>query len=396
MNGIVIGLITAIAIGLLIVLIVLMWNHHRRQIKMEELRRSEERTPQMGRQRMDELHSREIEEEKEEGTSLAVVFSGREAAEEREARISEIEMENRRRSEERTSQMEMERRRMDLKVGQRVPSSERMDAVNFSITGPATAASGSTVELQFWANDSSQGEEVIKRARVIIGVDLMHRSEGPFEVERGAKLSVRVTIRGIDISPKHKVVQWLGVIGIASFVATVPKDSEVGPHAGVVSIRLNGAQFARLDFLFTVGERTAQPGPIPGQVSLHKNAFASYANEDRDQVIARVQGMEMALKSLKVFVDVVTLRAGEYWEGELQKHISNADVFYLFWCRHAKESKWVDMEWRFALRERGLDFIDPVPLEPPAFAEPPTELASKHFNGPLLPYMAAHAKQIGI
>ena len=92
----------------------------------------------------------------------------------------------------------------------------------------------------------------------------------------------------------------------------------------------------------------------------------------------------------------MALRAGEYWEAELRKRIPSTDVFYLFWCRHAKESKWVDMEWRCALRERGLDFIDPVPLEPPTFAEPPVELASKHFNDALLPYMAAHATQVDI
>lgn len=50
-----------------------------------------------------------------------------------------------------------------------------------------------------------------------------------------------------------------------------------------------------------------------------------------------VQGMETAVKSLKVFMDVVALRAGEYWETELRNRISNTDAFYLLCCRHAKE-----------------------------------------------------------
>jgi hypothetical protein len=67
--------------------------------------------------------------------------------------------------------------------------------------------------------------------------------------------------------------------------------------------------------------------------------------------------------------------------------IPEADVFYLFWCRHAKSSSWVEKEWRCALNKRGLDFIDPVPLESPEDAPPPLELAAKHFNDPLLAFL---------
>ena|SRR5215469_15585672 len=66
------------------------------------------------------------------------------------------------------------------------------------------------------------------------------------------------------------------------------------------------------------------------------------------------------------------------------------DIFYLFWCRHAKASKWVEREWRWALESRGLEYIDPVPLEGADAAAPPPELAVKHFNNPLLPYKKGH------
>jgi TIR domain len=105
-------------------------------------------------------------------------------------------------------------------------------------------------------------------------------------------------------------------------------------------------------------------------------------------VIARVQGMETAWKGLRVFVDVANLRAGQHWEEQLWSQISQADVFYLFWCRHARESDWVEKEWRFALERRGLDFIDPVPLEPPEYAPPPPELAVKHFNDPWVAHIS--------
>ena len=156
--------------------------------------------------------------------------------------------------------------------------------------------------------------------------------------------------------------------------------------ANVASIRVDGAQIATMHFVLDVG-RPADIGLIPATLTMHRNAFASYASEDRDHVIARVQGMEKA--GLNVFVDVTTLRSGEDWEAKLWRVIPESDVFYLFWCRHAKNSPWVEKEWRCALRERGLDFIDPVPLEAPEHATPPPELASKHFNDPLLYFLSS-------
>jgi hypothetical protein len=148
-----------------------------------------------------------------------------------------------------------------------------------------------------------------------------------------------------------------------------------------------------MDFVLTVARVAGKPSRVPAALTRHRKAFASYASEDRDAVLARVQGMEKVAPWLKVFVDVVDLRSGATWDQELQRAIYESDVFYLFWCRHARASKWVEREWRCAYQNRGLDFIDPVPLEPPGSAPPPGELAAKHFNDPLLPFMdaAGHA-----
>jgi hypothetical protein len=107
------------------------------------------------------------------------------------------------------------------------------------------------------------------------------------------------------------------------------------------------------------------------------------------EVLNRVQGIEVAYKGLDVFVDIINLRSGQDWERELADRISNSDVFYLFWCRHAMHSEWVAKEWQSALAAKGREFIDPVPLETPDVAPPPPELAAKHFNDPLLAFIAA-------
>jgi hypothetical protein len=57
--------------------------------------------------------------------------------------------------------------------------------------------------------------------------------------------------------------------------------------------------------------------------------------------------------------------------------VPNKDRFLLFWSDNARKSEWVEREWRLALRERGLRYIQPVPLQP---VRPPRELRSLHFN----------------
>jgi len=56
---------------------------------------------------------------------------------------------------------------------------------------------------------------------------------------------------------------------------------------------------------------------------------------------------------------------------------------------HARESHWVDFEWRLAQRLKGIDAIDPVPLQDPRQAAPPDELAALHFDDVYLEAIAA-------
>jgi hypothetical protein len=109
-----------------------------------------------------------------------------------------------------------------------------------------------------------------------------------------------------------------------------------------------------------------------------RSIFASYASDDRLDVLQWARGAEVA--GLEVFLDVLTLREGSAWEQELVRHIPTKDLFCLFWSSAASRSKWVDIEWRFALASRGLDYIHPVPLADPRVVPPPHELSSKHFS----------------
>jgi len=110
----------------------------------------------------------------------------------------------------------------------------------------------------------------------------------------------------------------------------------------------------------------------------------SYASQDRSRVAAIVQGMEKARPDLKIFMDVEGLRSGENWEDALKKEIDDRDILYLCWSHAARESHWVEKEWRYALEAKGLDGIDPIPIDPPDSCPPPKELSQKHFNDRML------------
>ncbi len=273
-----------------------------------------------------------------------------------------------------------------------VPRDLPVDNVHFTLTGPRVLAPGTAHELQFWLHVEQQRAAVLQAASALQGLpqsELAVKSEGPYPLRRGSRISVRLQINGLNCLDSHKWITWTGEIGNTTFLIEVPVGTTEGAYPGRASIRLNGGEIAKMSFLLQVGAANLKVEEIPSQTTAYRSAFASYASEDRAEVLSRVQGMEAAYKGLDVFVDVVNLRAGQNWEAELRERISKSDVFYLFWCCHAMKSEWVAKEWHLALAAKGQDFIDPVPLQKPELAPPPNELAAKHFNDPLLAFIAA-------
>ena len=114
------------------------------------------------------------------------------------------------------------------------------------------------------------------------------------------------------------------------------------------------------------------------------SAFISYASQDRNRVATVIQGMKKVRPDMDVFFDVENLRSGEDWELALHREIEKRDVFFLCWSNYARQSKWVNMEWRYALSQKGPECIEPIPFETPDICPPPSELSGKHFNDKLL------------
>ena len=94
--------------------------------------------------------------------------------------------------------------------------------------------------------------------------------------------------------------------------------------------------------------------------------------------------MKKARPDMDIFFDVESLRSGDDWKKKIRREIDKRDILFLCWSKYARDSEWVDYEWRSALKIKGADSIEPIPIESPESCPPPDELGGKHFNDKLL------------
>jgi len=91
-----------------------------------------------------------------------------------------------------------------------------------------------------------------------------------------------------------------------------------------------------------------------------------------------MKAFEKISPGVDVFLEAPALRVQTDGLSQFLEIVSSVDVFYLFWSRHSAASNDVAREWRYALRLRGIDFIDAILLDTPEVAPPPPELATLH------------------
>ena len=266
-----------------------------------------------------------------------------------------------------------------------------MDRVHFLVTSPPWMKPGASYVVDVWAHLEQQRQQVIERAREEAGgAEIRIKSKGPIKVERGTILTVRLQIQDLVVTPVEDTILWEGEIGNATFAVTVAGTTTEGSKSGLALIYVNGFQVAEVSFTVEVGSGAAAPERLKVQEKQLRSAFVSYASEDEEAVLVRVQALCKALPGLSIFFARKDLRSGEKWQERLAQEIAARDIMYLFWSRAASVSQWVEWEWRKGLETRGIDFIDPFPLVSPEVVPPPRELGEKlHFGDWELAYLRA-------
>jgi len=260
-------------------------------------------------------------------------------------------------------------------------------SVEFSVFAPAEIALNSKFVVDFWAYLPEQYDRVLATAKKI-GREVHLGQKSAVSITHGEILSVTISIDGLKVLDPVDTIVWMGSATNASFVVHIPPEVIAGDYYGKASIGYQGITIAKVVFVVPVcASASSTYKDCSIKSDYHRSAFASYASEDRDKVLARVQGMKKIAPDLDVFVDVLSLRSGDKWEKCLEEQVPTKDAFYLFWSLPASQSEWVEKEWKFALSCRGLDYIDPVPLQEPSEVPPPSELQSLHFASAYLSYI---------
>lgn len=250
--------------------------------------------------------------------------------------------------------------------------------VYFSVYSPTSISGSNDFILHVWAYLIEQQSDMdIVASRK--GTYKESVQKGPIPAKEGDIFQLRLVLpQPFKVINENDTIIWWGEITNATFPVSVPEHISFGTHLGQVQIFKNGIQLLRIDFTIEVGENISQVIDTTQKLTRITKAFASYSRKDQQEVLQAIQGIRAL--GIEVFLDNLSIKQGDYWEKEIYQNILSSEVFLLFWSKAAKNSEWVEKEWTFALDNRGIDFIQPIPLEDPEIAPPPERLASKHFH----------------
>lgn len=273
------------------------------------------------------------------------------------------------------------------------PSTDTAQPVDMAVFGPAAVPPGATFLLQVWAYPPEAEDQVESRA-LQADADAERRAFHALKTRlaEGETIDVYVEIDGFEIDEPEQSFLWAGRPD-ARQVAVIAPDAPLGTTIGRVSVAVGGTPVGTLRFKIDVDGATADDDAdsLATAALRYRRGFVSYSSRDRAEVLRRVQGMRAA--GIRVFQDVLDLDPGDRWEQELYREIDECDVFFLFWSKHASESKWVLKEVEYALdrqqqSEAESPDIAPVPIEGPPIELPPPCLQHLHFNDALLAHIA--------
>lgn len=256
-----------------------------------------------------------------------------------------------------------------------------LDRVYFSALASKTFVKGDYSVVEIFMYEEAF-RDVVQEAIVNADDPVKETKSGILTAEREAKITVTLSSPDFVIEDNTESQTWQGDYLSFSFAVKVPEQYQKSQIMFVASVYFNDIIATRLKFVAKSKTLTEQKIEVSREDVL--SAFISYASQDRNRVAMIIQGMKKARPDMDIFFDVDSLRSGDDWEKTLWREIDKRDVLFLCWSKYARDSKWVDAEWRYAFKNKGPDSIEPVPIDPPASCPPPAELSQKHFNDKLL------------
>lgn len=195
----------------------------------------------------------------------------------------------------------------------------------------------------------------------------------------GAPVAVRLAGEGVDLTPAEVSFEWNGRENLAAFAIRVSDDAPETISLAF-EVFVAGLPVAFIPMNVNVASRPAPLIAQEAQATLPHTVFASYSSKDAQPVTQRLSTLLRWSPGLDIFQDCLDLQPNKAFQPQIKAEISRRDVFLLFWSRNAAASQWVQWEYETARDTRGPDAILPMPLEDPAIAPPPADLADRHFR----------------
>lgn len=256
-----------------------------------------------------------------------------------------------------------------------------LDKVYFSAIAPKSILKGEYSMIEIFMYEE-KFRHVVDAAIVDAETAVREKKSGAMKAGKEAKITIVLNSPDIEITDGCEKQIWHGEYLNFSFAVELPEDFQKKQILFVAEVYIDDVIATRLKFIAKCTSAKEQKIEITREDVL--SAFMSYASQDRQRVARIIQGMRKARPDIDIFFDVDSLRSGDDWEQALWREIDKRDVLFLCWSGYARESKWVDAEWRYAYKSKGPEYIEPVPIDPPSKCPPPEELAKKHFNDNLL------------
>jgi hypothetical protein len=256
-----------------------------------------------------------------------------------------------------------------------------MSQVQFSAIAPKEARKGDYSIIQLFMYEQAF-RHAVDEALAMADTPVQEKRSGFHQVQENTQVKVVLTCPDMEIEDNIQTQVWCGGYLQFDFAICPPEDfrkRQIMIHA---SVYFNDIPATKL--ILIIKSLASYEEEIELQRQDIITAFVSYASQDRTRVGALVMGMQKARPDMDIFFDVTRLHSGEDWEQALYREIDRRDILFLCWSRNAQQSPWVDREWRYALSQKGLEAIEPIPLEQPDVCPPPAELSNKHFNDSLL------------
>ena len=243
----------------------------------------------------------------------------------------------------------------------------------------------STVDVFLYLRDYRELVQAeIRRQQQKANIDYsLAAAEFPKSLPIGCSIKILLESTTLRVNPSEVTIHWYEPYNRLSFRISPIDDKKDGYSASLdVDVFADDLPAASMTLAIAVNSRSSSEhiAAASSDATWYENIFASYAREDLE-LVKHLKERYEAL-GMHMFVDLDDLLSGVEWEKVLVNKIRDSDLFQLFWSENARQSEYVSVEWKHALRVReikGGRFIRPLYWDDP-IPKVPDELADINFR----------------